>query len=233
METKICSYPFVILLFDSLLGLVIYVVLTLSSIILPCVLCCKHTKVGKWILNWTETVVEHVFDNVLEKHRSKEGENIYTVSNYKAPRAIYTTILSILLIQMVAVAAIQFCDDFFIEESHKCTTNGITCCYISDLRSGQHLNCSSKNYSENKSITCYRFVSNLGTATGNALGVVTTTALVIYLLTLLLLKVSTGKRATTRRKCCTITIQIIVALSTVCLTVFFCWLKFVSYSSLI
>ena len=230
METLVCPYPFIIFLFDTLLGLVLYCLLTLSSIILPCFLCCRGTELGEWIIDCTETVVEHVFDRVLRRHYNKSGRRIYNVLNYKAPKAVYTTILSTLLIQMVAVAAVQFCDDFFIEESHGCSTRGLICCYNIDLWSGQYINCSNNNnnYSE---ITCYRFVSKLGNATGSALGVVTTTALIVYLITIVLLKVSNGKRGSESRKCCTITIQISVALLTAALTGLFCWLKFASYYS--
>ena len=230
METLVCPYPFVIFFFDTLLGLVLYCLLTPSSIILLCFLCCKDTELGKWIINCTETVVEHVFGKVLRRHYNKSGRRIYIVLNYKAPKAVYTTILSTLLIQMVAVAAVQFCDDFFIEESHGCSTRGLICCYNIDLWSGQYINCSNNNnnYSE---ITCYRFVSKLGNATGSALGVVTTTALIVYLITIVLLKVSNGKGGSNCRKYCTIIIQISVAFLTAILTGLFCWLKFASYYS--
>ena len=230
METLVCPYPFVIFFFDTLLGLVLYCLLTLSSIILPCFLCCKDTKLGKWIINCTETVVEHVFDKVLKRHTNEKGEKIYIVLNYEAPKAVYTTILSALLIQMVAVAAVQFCDDFFIEESHGCSTRGLICCYNTDLWSGQYINCSN-NDNNNSEVTCYRFVSKLGNATGSALGVVTTTALIVYLITIVLLKVSDGKRGLGRRRCCTIIIQISVALLTFFLTGLFCGLKYASYFS--
>ena len=220
METLVCPYPFVIFFFDTLLGLVLYCLLTLSSIILPCFLCCQDTELGEWIIGCTETVVKHVFDKFLKKHHNRNRRRIYIVLNYEAPEAVYTTILSTLLIQMVAVAAVQFCDDFFIEESHGCSTRGLICCYNTDLWSGQYINCSNNNnnYSE---ITCYRFVSKLGNATGSALGVVTTTALIVYLITIVLLKVSNGKRGSERRKCCTIIIQISVALSTFFLLAYF------------
>ena len=227
----ICK-PTVILLFDSVLGLILYGILAISSFILPLFLCCKPNRLGNWILGWTETVVEQVFDNVLEKHTSKKGIKVYTVLNYKAPKRIFTTILSFILIQMVAVAAIQFCDDFFIEESHDCITNRLTCCYSEDLWSETILDCSNKSYSENSNITCYRFVSNLGDATGSALGVVTTIALILYIITISMLKASKGKKGTNCRKCCTIMIQLITTLVTIVLTGLFCWLKFLSYFSL-
>ena len=44
---------------------------------------------------------------------------------YKAPKIVFTTLLSTLLIQMVPVTAVQFCDDFFIEESYECSTIGL------------------------------------------------------------------------------------------------------------
>ena len=228
METLVCPYPFVIFFFDTLLGLVLYCLLTLSSIILLCFLCCKD--LGRWIIYCTETVVEHVLGKVLTRYHNNNGRRIYIVLNYKAPKAVYTTIQSALLIQMVAVAAVQFCDNFFIEESHGCSTRGLICCYNTDLWSGQYINCSNNNnnYSE---ITCYRFVLKLGNATGSALGVVTTTALIVYLITIVLLKVSNGRGGSERRKCCTITIQISVALLTAALTGLFCWLKFASYYS--
>ena len=224
METLVCPYPFVIFFFDTLLGLVLYCLLTLSSIILPCFLCCRDTNLGNWIISCTETVVEHVFDKVLKRHKKENDKEVFIVLNYKAPEAVYTTILSALLIQMVAVAAVQFCDDFFIEESYGCSTRGLICCYNIDLWSGQYINCSNNNnnYSE---ITCYRFVSKLGNATGSALGVVTTTALIVYLITIVLLKVSNGKGGSKSRKCCTIIIQISVALSTAIFTGLFCGLN--------
>ena len=174
--------------------------------------------------------MEHVFGQVLTRYHNNNGRRIFIVLYYKAPVAVYTTILSALLIQMVAVAAVQFCDNFFIEESHGCSTGGLICCYNTDLWSGQYINCSNNNnnYSE---ITCYRFVSKLGNATGSALGVVTTTALIVYLITIILLKVSNGKGGSKYRKCCTIIIQISVALLTAIFTGLFCGLKFESYSS--
>ena len=225
METKVCPYPIIIFLFDTLLGLVLYCLLTITSIILPC---CKDTRIGNRIFSWIETVVEHVFDKFLET-QNDEGD-ITVMNNYKAPKRVFTTILASLLIQMVAVAAVQFCDDFFIEESHGCSTRGLICCYNTDLWSGQYINCSNNNnnYSD---ITCYRFVTKLGNATGSALGVVTTTALIVYLITIVLLKVSNGRGGSKCRKCCTITIQISVALLTAALTGLFCWLKFASYYS--
>ena len=230
-QTRICSNEGIILLLDTLIGLVLYSILMLISAILPWVqLCCKNIEPIKTISNfWTENFVERVFDSVLKRHRSKEGEDAYFVSNYKAP-PIYTNILSFLLIQMVAVAAVQFCDDFFIEESHGCITHGLTCCYSS--YSGL-LDCSNQSYLDDNNITnviCYRLVFHLGTATANALGVVTTTALIIYIITLLLLKVSNGTRATQCRKCCTVAIQIITILLTACLTVAFCYFQLRSHS---
>ena len=228
METLVCPYPFVIFFFDTLLGLVLYCLLTLSSIILLCFLCCKD--LGRWIIYCTETVVEHVLGKVLTRYHNNNGRRIYIVLNYIAPEAVYTTIQSALLIQMVAVAAVQFCDNFFIKESHGCSTRGLICCYNIDLWSGQYINCSNNdnNYSE---ITCYRFVSKVGNATGSALGVVTTTALIVYLITIVLLKVSNGRGGSKSQKCCTIIIQISVAFWTAALTGLFCWLKFASYYS--
>ena len=113
METLVCPYPFVIFFFNTLLGLVLYCLLTLSSIILLCFLCCKD--LGRWIIYCTETVMEHVLGKVLTRYHNNNGRRIYIVLNYIAPKAVYTTIQSALLIQMVAVAAVQFCDNFFIE----------------------------------------------------------------------------------------------------------------------
>ena len=239
-KTHCYCHPTAILWFDSVLGLFVYGILVLSSFILPFFLCCKPNRsvtgnelnTTDRILGWIETIVEHVFDNVLEKHTSRRGIKIYTVLNYKAPKRIFIIILAFLLIHMVAVAAVQFCDDFFIEESHDCITNGLTCCYSEDLWSETILDCSNKSYSENSNITCYRFVSNLGDATGSALGVVTTIALVLYIITICMLKASKGKKGTNCRKCCTMMIQVITALSTIVLTGLFCWLKFLSYFSL-
>ena len=232
-QASICPNYNIVFLLDTILGLVFYYILVLISAILPWVqLCCKNIKLSKKIYNWwTENVVERVFDSVLKRHRSKEGD-VYFVSNYKAP-PIYTNILSSLLIQMIAVAAVQFCDDFFIEESHGCITHGLTCCYRS-FSSDNLLDCSNQSYLDNNNITtviCYRLVFHLGTASSNALGVVTTTALIIYIITLILLEVSNGTRATQRRKYYTVAIQIITILLTAGLTGTFCYLQLRAHSS--
>ena len=241
--TGFCSNFNNVFAFDAILGAVLYGIFIIISISLPyilicgictkieachdwCGICKKIEACHDW---WTTNVVERVFDIFLDNDK-KEEEVVYYISNLKAP-SNFTLLLSILLIQMIAVAAVQFCDDFFVEESRDCVTHGFTCCFSLDSR--PVFDCSNTSYLEDNnftsdSIICYRFVLHLGTATGSALGVVTTTALIVYLITKIILKVS---RASVHRKCYTIIVKSIIMLLTAILTFGYCAFQSSAHSS--
>ena len=101
----------------------------LISITLLFLPCCR-TNITNKILSWAKTAMACSFDIFLNKEPNDvTNPSVYTVSGYKAP-SFYTIILSILHIQLIAVAAVQFCDVFLIEESFGCDVNGPVCCYM-------------------------------------------------------------------------------------------------------
>ena len=169
-----------------------------------------------------EPIVELVFSVMMKSYIDKDGRKVYTLLNYKIPD-IYIFGLFITVLNLLGVASVQFWDNFLFEESHGCTTDRTLYCFrnLPGLNTPR-LDCSNTSYLENNNITsviCYRLVLSLGTATGSALGVVTTTALIIYLLTLLILKVSKGK--SDRISCSvlsTMLIKIIIALVIIIVT---------------
>ena len=191
----------------------------------------KFTKLAKFHRLFTryvtEPAMEHFFSSILKHHIDENGEKVYIVLNYKAPRE-YTVQLFMYMIQLTGLALAQFWDDFLLEESYTCSPNPSIACFRTlthPVIYNQRLNCSDTNYLRENNITsviCYRFVLNLATATGSALGLVTTTALIVYIITLLLLKVSKGISKKWWSYLTTILIQIILVILTITLTVFLC-----------
>ena len=132
-------------------------------------------------------IVEHVFSFMLKSYTDKDGKKAHSIWNYKVPEN-YILGLLVIVINLFQVAFTQFLDNFVFEETHGCTADKTLDCFPSNPSlDTQRLDCYNTSYLMENNITsviCYRLVLNLGTATGSALGTVTTTALVIYLLTL-------------------------------------------------
>ena len=61
-------------------------------------------------------------------------------------------------------------------------------------------------------------ITQLQVHVGFALGIVTTSALIVYLITMILLKVFGRKGGKIPQQCCTVAIQVFIALSTAFLT---------------
>ena len=127
--------------------------------------------------------------------------------------------LSVTVFNLTGVALVQFWEYFLFEESHTCSTDPNLGCFPSNPNlTTPHLDCSNTSYLEDNNITsiiCYRFAYKLGTATGSALGIVTTTALIMSIITIILLKISKGNseyETTLKRKLCTLFIQISLAM---------------------
>ena len=141
--------------------------------------------------------VEQVFDGIFRVYESKDKtEKAYIVFKHYKSSPFYTMWLFFLLLSLAAIAFTQFWNDFLLEESYTCSTNPTLACF-----SGSHstyeekLDCSNMSYLEENNITsvvCYKFVYQLGHATGAAVGV----ALQLSLLNLLQLR---------REACCRIT----------------------------
>ena len=164
-------------------------------------------------------IVEHVFSFMLTSYTDKDGKKRNSILNYKVPE-YYMLGLLIIVLNLFQVAFTQFLDKFVFEETHGCIADKTLDCFPSNAAlDTQRLDCSNTSYlmgNNINSVICYRLVLNLGTATGSALGTVTTTALAIYLLTLIILKVSNGKSC---RVLSTISIKIISAIVIISATI--------------
>ena len=163
-------------------------------------LCNRQLWDKQWVQDKIDAVVERVFDRILKKHSSQEEGNVYIVLNYKAPHS-YTNLLYFTFVCLIVSALAQFWDNM-IEESYECTTKRFLCCYYYYYYDPQSLNCSNTSHLRDydiTSVTCYRFVFKLGTATASALGIVGTIGLTIFAITWCILKTTKGSRATTTR----------------------------------
>ena len=118
------------------------------------------------------------------------SDNAYTIVNFEVPNWYRFNLFTIVL-HLLAIALVQFWNEFLFEESHGCSTDQNFVCFPPfPNMSTPRLDCSDTSYLENNNITsiiCYRFVFRLGTATGSALGTVTITALVINIINLIIL----------------------------------------------
>ena len=76
----------------------------------------------------TEPAMEHFFSSILKHHIDENGEKVYIVLNYKAPRE-YTIELFMYMIQLTGLALAQFWDDFLLEESYTCSPNPSIACF--------------------------------------------------------------------------------------------------------
>ena len=199
--------------------------------------CCKAiiTSINycKWLDYWLDywydkvvtPCVEKVFDNILKVYESEnKKEKAYVVFKcYKSPR-FYISWLFIILTNLAGIAFVQFWNDFLLEESNICSTNPTLACFSATPSTYQQkLDCSNMSYLEENNITavvCYKFVYQLGQATGSAVGIVSTSVIIVYLIQVVLLKIShCCKGCITVYGCITmILIQLTVALSIVGVT---------------
>lgn len=178
--------------------------------IITSVNCCK------WLDCWHDKVVTRcvtkVFDNILKVYESEnEKEKAYVVFKYyKSPR-FYISWLFLILTNLAGIAFVQFWNDFLLEESNICSTNPTLACFSATHSTYQQkLDCSNMSYLEENNITavvCYKFVYQLGHATGSAVGVVSISVIITYFIQAGLLKI--------KERCkvlITILIQLTVAL---------------------
>ena len=176
-------------------------------------------KFRQWFTPGLTPIVEPVFSFML---KSYTGKKINSILNYKVPEEHILGLL-IIVLNLFQVAFSQFLDNFFFKETHGCTADTTLDCFPSNAAlDTQRLDCYNTSYLMENNITsviCYRLVLNLGTATGSALGTVTTTALIIYLLALLILKVSNGKCNHICRALSTISIKIFLAIVIIFVTI--------------
>ena len=180
-------------------------------------MCCLYIKKTNKIRRIADSAIELVFNRILKKYRNEEGEDSYIVLNYKAPY-IQIMLLFTTLNQLIGLAVAQFWDTFLLSETFGCTANA--CCYSLNTFN-QLLDCHNTSYLETNnidSIICYRYVLRLGSATGSALGTITTIGIVLLIITWILLKCSKGANRTVRRGWYTVVTQVIMILTIIAVT---------------
>ena len=161
-------------------------------------------------------LIKLVFRIMLNKRTDKAGKVVYTILKYKVSKR-YKVLMLAVATSLTGVGGVVFWDYFIFEDSYICSTDPNLACFpafpnLTTLR----LDCSDTSYLEINNITsiiCYRYSFTLGSATGGALGVVTTYALVFIIKTLLLLKVSNGSEWTKCRAVLTVAIQITIVVT--------------------
>ena len=161
-----------------------------------------------------DSLVERVFDRILEKHCNQGERKVYKVLKYRAPH-FYIRVLFLTFLMLIISAISEFWNQFLFEESNICTNDKYTCCYDANQYYPQRLDCSNSSYLKTNNVTsiiCYKFAFRLGTATGSTIGLVTSCVLGLFIITWCLLKISKGTRATNRRKAFTILVQICLLL---------------------
>ena len=206
----------------------VYLLLTGGSFIPAFLqLCCKHSKQARWTGSKAEAIVEYIFGSVLKKYIDKKGKTAYVLLNYKAPH-FYTHLLFIILIQLIAVAGVQFVDTFLLVEYNSCFMSGLTCCYnYSTL-----FDCSNSRFPENDnntSITSYRLCLALVHRLDLLSAGVTTSALFIVIVCVLLLKLSNGSSGSKYRARSTIFLQVSAVLVIVAILCIMCGLKIATH----
>ena len=223
-----CPVHVLMITIDILIGLVFYLFGMMVSIIIGVVSIYQFRSENadsNCCFTLSKTAAEYTFDKLL----TRRGEK-YMILSYDVP-SFYLTQLFNILLQLWAVAFIQFWDDFFIQESYSCVTIGWTCCYDSRHFNSHHLDCSNSSYLEYKNISstsviCYRFVFNLAPAIASAVGIVTTSALCVFLINMVLL--GCGKKMSV---CITVSTQVFLVLVTLLMTIGWCCLKAFSHKS--
>ena len=182
-----------------------------------------------------QSLVERVFDRILEKHCIQGEKKVYKVLKYKAPH-FYNVLLFSTFAMLIIIAISEFWNQFLFEESNICTNDIYTCCYDANQVYPQRLDCSNSSYLKTNNVTsiiCYKFAFRLGTATGSTIGLVTSCVLGLFIITWCLLKISKGSRATNRRKVVTILIQICLLLLVAMFTLLIGHYRFTSHGGAI
>ena len=167
-----------------------------------------------------DSLVERVFDRILEIHCIQGERKVYKVLKYKAPH-FYIGIMLYTFNCLIISAISEFWNQFLFEESNICTNDEYTCCYDANQVYPQRLDCSNSSYLKTNNVTsiiCYKFAFRLGTATGSTLGLVTSCVLGLLIITRCLLKISKGTRVTIRRAALTLLVQICLLLLVVVVT---------------
>ena len=225
------SYRHYFLLNEFLQGLVFFIwgLISLGISILYFCQNCLPKKIKRCIdcvNQCLKPILEHLFSIMLKSYIDHNGRKTYRILNYKVPK-IYLLVLSVTVFNLTGVALVQFWEDFLFEESRICSTDPNLGCFPSNPNlTTPRLDCSNTSYLEDNNITsivCYRFAYKLGTATGSALGIMTTTALIISINTITFLKISKGNselETTLKRKLCTVIIQLILTVALFTATIF-------------
>ena len=160
---------------------------------------CRDCKCVHSVIDWfVDITTNNAFGKILKKQ--KDGVNnkyITTVFGFKASR-IYIYWLFGYLVQVSGAVFLVFWDDFLLEESNDCKPNDIDLtCFSSDASSSDlPLNCSDTHYLEENNITsftCFKFVFNIGKASGSAVGIFTIANIIVTIITWITLHVSNGK----------------------------------------
>ena len=173
---------------------------------------CKDAKLPNCNL---EFFIENAFEKILKYHKEDENGKVYIVFNHKAS-AQFKNWLFQLLVDVIAVALIQFWEQFLLRESRICITSpGLSCFPVYPKMNAQQLDCSNTSYLEENNITsviCYRFAYRLGPAAGSAIGIITMTAVAVFLFIWLMFCCSDKTIECKHQKCLLKGIQIAAAL---------------------
>ena len=170
-----------------LLPCVVMFVLVCIQLLNFCIIinCVNYPRAGNcWYDHIVTPCVEQVFDDIFKNYESKDKtEKAYIVFKHYKSSPFYTMWLFFLLLSLAGIAFIQFWNDFLLKEPYTCSTNPTLACFsASPSTYEEKLNCSNMSYLEENNITsvvCYKFVYQLGHATGSAVGVVTMNALIM------------------------------------------------------
>ena len=148
---------------------------------------------------------------MLNKQRNRNGKTVYTILDYKVPKR-YKVMMLAIAVSLIGVAARPFWRVCLFEKSYICSTDPKLACFPAQPNlTTPRLDCSDTSYLEDNNITsiiCYRYVYNLSSATGAALGIIVIDALIIITITVILLKLSNGSEWTKCRAVLTVSFQI-------------------------
>ena len=158
-----------------------------------------------------------IYDFMLKKQTGSDGKKSYRILSYKVPNG-YIYLLFFTIINLFAVGLITFWDEYLLDKSHICSTDPQFACFpVFPNMDTPQLDCSNTSYLKNNkidSVVCFNFVFRLGSATGSALGTISTIVLIICPIQLILLKVSNGSEWNKRRVISTVAIQIFTVITT-------------------